>query len=101
MNVTNAGTVDGEEVVQIYFSPVNRRNKMPLKALKGFSRIFLKAGEHQVVKFTLSPQDLSIVTESGTLREFKRKIVISAGGSQPDERNVMSGNILTRTLTIL
>jgi beta-glucosidase len=100
VHVANTGTVDGDEVVQIYLSHVARGNKMPLKALKGFSRIFLKAGEHRVVKFSLSPQDLSLVTENGELKEFKGKIVLSAGGYQPDERNVKSGNILTRTITV-
>jgi len=101
VSVTNTGTLDGEEVVQIYLSHAGRGSTMPLKALKGFSRIFLKAGERRVVKFSLSPQDLSLVTENGKLREPKGKIVLSAGGYQPDEKNVKSGNVLTRTLTVL
>jgi len=101
VDVTNTGKLDGEEVVQIYLSHVNQGNKIPLKALKGFSRIFLKAGEHRVASFTLSPEDLSLVTENGGLKEFKGKVLLSAGGYQPDERNLKSGNILTQAITIL
>jgi len=99
--VSNNSKTDGEEVVQIYVTNPNTQVKSPLKALKGFERISLKAGERKVVNFTLSPEQLSFVNEDGVARLMKGKLVISAGGSQPDEANPTSGNILSQTISVL
>ncbi|MES2277215.1 MAG: glycoside hydrolase family 3 C-terminal domain-containing protein [Bacteroidota bacterium] len=101
VRVTNTGKVAGDEVVQIYVQHHNQQLKVPLKALKGFSRIFLKPGEQRTVNFTLSPDDLAITTNNGALTALKGKITISAGGSQPDENNKTSGNIVKQTIRVL
>jgi beta-glucosidase len=65
----------------------NKSIKAPLKALKGFQRILLKAGESKSVQFILNSQDLSIVDEQGKMKQVKGKIMISIGGGQPDEKH--------------
>ncbi|RYG09334.1 MAG: glycosyl hydrolase, partial [Chitinophagaceae bacterium] len=100
VEVSNTGTRSGEEVVQIYLTQPNG-NKQALKVLKGFERIALRAGERKVVTFTLSKADLSIITEKGGTEVRRGKLVISAGGSQPDELNVTSGNTLKKTVTLI
>jgi beta-glucosidase len=92
--VTNSGKRDGEEVVQLYIASENTAVRSPIKALKGFKRISLKAGESKRVQFELNPQDLSTVDESGRVKPLKGKIMISIGGSQPGEKNKTSGNIV-------
>jgi beta-glucosidase len=87
--VTNTGKRDGEEVVQLYVS-YSWKVKAPLKALKGFRRIFLKAGESKIVEFQLDPLDLSIVDEKGTVKQLAEKIRISIGGCQPDAQTKAS-----------
>jgi len=99
--VTNTGKVTGEEVVQVYITNPNTLVKSPIKALKGFERISLKPGERKVLKFTLSPSELSFINEQGIAQAIKGKLIISAGGSQPDELNITSGNVLKRTVSIL
>ncbi len=99
--VTNTSKLNGEEVVQLYITNPNTKVKSPLKALKGFERVSLKAGERRVLKFTLSPEELSLVNEEGIAQLIKGKLLISAGGSQPDELNVTSGNVLSKTISIL
>ena len=101
VKVTNTGKRDGEEVIQLYVSNQNKTIVVPLKALKGFKRISLKAGETKVVSFELTPDNLSVVTEKGELVEPKGKVTISVGGSQPGEKNNTNGNVLTKTITIL
>lgn len=60
VHVTNTGSRDGEDVVQLYL----RRNfssvETPERELKGFSRVSLKAGETKIVTFELSNRDLQI-----------------------------------------
>ena len=59
IEVANTGTYDGAEVVQLYIRDVVASVTRPVKELKGFQKIFLKAGERQKVTFTLSARDLS------------------------------------------
>lgn len=58
VTVTNAGDYDGEEVVQLYIRDVVTSITRPVKELKGFQKIFLKAGESKEVSFMLSEKDL-------------------------------------------
>ncbi len=56
--VTNNGKYDGEEVVQLYIRDVVGSITRPIKELKGFKKIMLKAGESKTVIFTITPNDL-------------------------------------------
>jgi beta-glucosidase len=58
VTVSNTGESDGEEVVQLYIRDVVTSITRPVKELKGFQKIFLKAGESKEVSFTLSEEDL-------------------------------------------
>jgi beta-glucosidase len=100
VKVTNTGKMEGEEVAQLYLINQDTSIKSPLKSLKGFERFNLKPGQSTVINFNLSPEDLSYVTESGTLKSYEGKIRISVGGFQPDEKNQSKNNIITQTLEI-
>ena len=99
--VTNTGKKDGEEVVQLYVSYPNTKGKAPIRALKGFQRIALKAGESKTVSFTLTPEQLSLVNEKGESYQPKEKVEISIGGGQPNMKNTTMSNVLRQVVTIL
>ncbi len=99
--VTNTGKMAGEEVAQLYLTYNNNAQKTPLKALKGFNRISLKAGERKLVTFTVSAADLSLPDANGKITPLKGKFTVSVGGSQPDEKNVTTGNIVKKTVTMM
>lgn len=92
--VKNSGQRDGDEVVQLYLSHLNKTH-VPLKSLKGFKRIHLAAGESQKVEFLLTQKDLSIVTETGESIYSPGNIDITVGGGQPGSN--ASGTILTKS----
>src|SRR4030095_5708999 len=98
--VTNTGKLDGEEVIQLYISHQDVQGKVPLRALKGFQRISLKAGESKIVSFTLTPEQLSLVSEDGKMLEPKGKVVLSIGGGQPDVKNKTTSNVIKRNFII-
>ena len=54
VTVTNTGKMDGDEIVQLYVHPKVASVTQPVKALKGFSRISLKAGESKTVSFKIT-----------------------------------------------
>ncbi len=53
VTVTNTGSVDGKEIVQLYVSDRESSVIRPVKELKGFEKVFLKAGESRKVVFIL------------------------------------------------
>ncbi|WP_263264116.1 beta-glucosidase BglX [Pseudomonas sp. RIT-PI-S] len=58
VTVRNSGKRDGETVVQLYLHDVTASMARPIKELKNFQKVFLKAGERKEVTFTLSEDDL-------------------------------------------
>lgn len=58
VDVTNAGNVDGKEVVQLYIRDLVGSVTRPVKELKGFKKISLKKGETKTVNFEITVEDL-------------------------------------------
>lgn len=72
VNVTNTGLRDGSEVVQLYIHDLVGSITRPVKELKGFEKIFLRAGESKTVSFNINAEllrfynyDLKYVAEPG------------------------------------
>jgi hypothetical protein len=59
VDVTNSGTVDGEEVVQMYVKHMNSAVTRAIKELKGYSRVAIPAGKTQTVTLPLAGKDLA------------------------------------------
>jgi len=53
LDVSNTGTYDGAEVVQLYIRSIASVVDKPVKELKAFKKIFLKKGETQSVHFNI------------------------------------------------
>jgi beta-glucosidase len=58
IDVQNAGTVAGDEVVQLYVHQRYGSDSRPVRELKGFERVTLAPGENKTVRFTLGPDEL-------------------------------------------
>jgi beta-glucosidase len=82
VDVKNTGQREGDEVVQLYIS-FPKVPGAPLKALRGFTRVHLNAGEQKHVKLTLSARDLSYVNEAGDRLVGGGDLLITVGGGQP------------------
>jgi beta-glucosidase len=82
VDLKNTGSRDGDEVAELYIS-FPKLAGAPLRALRGFNRVSLKAGEQKHVKVTLSPRDLSYVNEAGDRFVSAGDYLITVGGGQP------------------
>ena len=86
--VTNTGSREGSEVIQLYISDLQSSLPRPVKELKGFSKVKLAPGETREVTFTIGKEALSFfddtrhewVTEPG-------KFEALVGASSTDIRN--------------
>ena len=94
VDVTNTGTVAGEEVVQMYvrddFASVGRY----LKMLKGFDRIQLQPGETKTVEFELNPENLFIYNQQMEKVVEPGTFTISVGASS------LAQDLLTISLSV-
>ena len=77
LSIRNTGKHDGEEVVQLYIQDLVGSITRPLKELKDFQKIFLKAGETKNVTFSITEEDLKFynydlkyVSEPGEFKVF-------------------------------
>jgi beta-glucosidase len=113
--VKNTSTVDGDEVVQCYLNrnipPIDMTTlpeaprmtdeqatlvATPRKALVGFARVPLKAGQSRTVTFTITSQQLSLVVGKDGKREVRPgNLQVQVGGSSA----IVPGT-LTRELTL-
>ena len=91
--VKNSGNYDADEVVQLYIRDVVGSISRPVKELKGFQRIHLKAGEAQIVTFEITPDLLKFY-------DYNLDYVI-----EPGDFDIMIGpnsrDVKKKTITIL
>lgn len=59
VKVTNTGSREGKETVQLYIGDRKASLPRPVKELKGFEKVSLKPGESTLVSFTIDSGDLS------------------------------------------
>lgn len=64
VTVKNAGTREGQEVVQLYISDKQSSLPRPIKELKGFQKIKLAPGEEKEVTFTIEKEALSFFDDT-------------------------------------
>ncbi|GAA3584509.1 glycoside hydrolase family 3 C-terminal domain-containing protein [Snuella lapsa] len=65
VTVSNNGTFDGETVVQLYIRDKEASVATPLRTLKRFKKLFLKAGASKTVTFEITREDLAITDNEG------------------------------------
>ena len=85
VTIENTGQRDGVEICQLYINDLVSSVSRPVKELKDFQRVGLKAGEKRTVEFTITPDKLAFydlnmnpIVEAG---EFE----VMIGGSSRDE----------------
>jgi beta-glucosidase len=59
VEIKNAGSMEGDEIVQLYIRDAVSSVTRPVKELKGFARISLKPGETRLVSFEITPDKLA------------------------------------------
>jgi len=79
VQVKNIGEVEGEEVVQVYLKDSWASVTRPLRSLKAFKKVSLKAGEEKTVELELGPRQLGLYNEDLQFVQEKREILITIG----------------------
>ena len=85
VSVKNTGSVDADEVVQLYIRDLVARISRPVKELKAFDRIHLKAGESRDVTFAITRDMLKYYDGNGNEVVEPGDFLLMTG---PDSRNL-------------
>lgn len=87
VDVANIGKVGGEEVVQLYIRDLVGSVTRPVKELKGFQKLYLKAGEKKSLTFVLTEEDLAFCGADMKMQVEPGEFRLWVGTSSADERN--------------
>jgi beta-glucosidase len=85
VRVTNTGPRDGDEVAQLYVRETTASVATPVKALKGFLRIHLRAGESRTVSFRIQKSELAVWSVNGEWKLEPGEFTFGVGGSSQVE----------------
>lgn len=85
--VANTGNRDGELVVQMYIRDVAGSVTRPVKELKGFEKVALKAGEKKQVSFTIDESLLAFYGIDMKKKAEPGDFIVWVGQSSADESN--------------
>ncbi|SIQ27776.1 glycoside hydrolase family 3 N-terminal domain-containing protein [Bosea sp. TND4EK4] len=95
VDVTNAGPLEGQEVAQLYIRQPVASLSRPLRELKGFQKVMLKAGETRTLRFRLDARQLGVHDEQGRSVVDPGEVEIYLGGSSRAEAKTQV--LLTKT----
>lgn len=84
ITVKNTGTVAGEEVVQLYIRDMVGSVVRPVKELKAFQKILLRAGESRELVFTVTQNDLKFYNDAVKLISEPGDFKVFVGGNSRD-----------------
>ena len=84
VSVKNVGSMEADEVAQLYIDSAGLQNQPKLR-LKGFRRIHLQPGESKTVVFPLNNESFSLFGEDGVRRVFPGEYRVYVDGHLPEE----------------
>ena len=92
VNVKNTGSVDSDEVIQLYVGFPESQVERPHKALKGFKRIYIPAGETKRITIALDPDELKYWNEDNHAFVLEKgQVELMIGAASNDIR--LTGNL--------
>jgi beta-glucosidase len=91
VTLTNTGTREGEETVQLYIRDLVASVTRPMRELKGFQKVRLKAGESRTVSFKIGKEELAFYRKNMTwgTEAGKFKVFIGAHAETTNEAEFM------------
>lgn len=103
VEVKNTGSVDGDEVVQLYISHEGKTDAA-IRTLVGFERIHLKAGETKMFSHSITPKQYALINNDGGSVLEPGALTISVGGKQPGFKGVAdatTSGVLTKKIALI
>jgi beta-glucosidase len=84
--LTNSGTVEAEEVAQLYLTDIEASALVPQHKLVRFERVRLQPGESKIIPFTIVPEMMMFADEAGQFQLEPGTFHLTIGGCSPGTR---------------
>jgi beta-glucosidase len=84
--LTNTGKVEGKEVVQLYLQDPFASAVRPVRELKGFELVNLKAGESKKIRFSITKKMLEFYSAKNIWEAEAGKFIVFIGGDSNTKR---------------
>ena len=92
--LTNEGTMEADEVAQVYVHRVNSSVEWPVKELKAYKRVTLKAGESRKLTLSIPMDDLRYWDENASAWKLEKgQLQLLVGSASDDIRLKTNVNI--------
>ncbi len=98
--LTNTSKRDGDEVVQVYVSNKHTGIKLPVRELKLFQRLHLKAGQTKTLNFRLPAKAFTMIDSQGRKQLKAGTFEVSIGGGQPGQTIQGTSNVLSQKINL-
>lgn len=98
VNVKNTGSLEGDEVAELYVSAKDASVPVPIRSLWGFRRLRLQPGETRTLHFSVSPDAFTVIDDKMQRVHLTGSYVISVGGGQPGKPRPATSNTVTTTI---
>jgi beta-glucosidase len=100
VNIKNTGTVEGDEVAQLYLSNKSATVPVPIRSLRGFKRIHLRPGEEKTIYFSIPPDAFTVIDDKMRQKALPGTFDISIGGGQPGSGGPADSNTVAASLLL-
>ena len=101
VEVKNAGKVDGDEVVEVYFTNPKGDQLNTVRTLINFQRVFIRAGETKKVAFTIEPKQLAQLNKDNSFEITAGDIILTVGGMQASEERIKDKKVIEKNLKMV
>jgi beta-glucosidase len=86
VELANTGSREAGEVVQVYLSDLQASTVVPNQKLVAFRRVKLRPGQAKKLRFTLEPEAMKLVTDSGDQQLEPGRFRLTVGSCSPGDR---------------
>jgi len=87
VELKNTGSINADEVVQLYLSINDVKEELPISSLVNFKRVSLEKGANSNVSFSVPYNEFSFINSKGEKIQHKGKATITIANAAPCERS--------------
>jgi len=87
VDIKNIGTVNADEVLQLYLTIDNKMEQLPFSSLVNFKRVSINKGENSTVSFSIPYNEFSYINSTGEKVQHKGKASITIANAAPSDRS--------------
>ena len=87
VDIKNIGSVNADEVVQLYLTINNKTEELPFSSLVNFKRVAINKGANSNVSFSIPYSEFAYINSNGEKVQHKGKATITVGNASPGERS--------------